>query len=70
MEKRNLKNAEVNFTRSRELYQLGKVTNVQFRDAQLNYLRAQVSIVNSKYQVRLSEFELIRLSGRLIQKEG
>jgi len=69
MEKRNLKNAEVNFTRSRELYQLGKVTNVQFRDAQLNYLRTQVSIVNSKYQVRLSEFELIRLSGMLIQKE-
>ena len=68
MEKRNLKNAEVNFTRSRELYQLGNVTNVQFRDAQLNYLRTQVNIINSKYQVRLSEFELIRLSGMLIQK--
>ena len=68
MEKRNLKNAEVNFTRSRELYQLGNVTNVQFRAAQLNYLRTQVNIINSKYQVRLSEFELIRLSGMLIQK--
>ncbi|MBD78381.1 MAG: hypothetical protein CL840_05645 [Crocinitomicaceae bacterium] len=70
MEKRNLKNAEVNFSRTRELYQLGKVTNVQFRDAQLNYLRTQVNIVSSKYQVRLSEFELIRLSGMLIKKEG
>lgn len=68
MEKRNLKNAKFNFTRSRELYQLGNVTNVQFRDAQLNYLRSQVNIINSKYQVRLSEFELIRLSGMLIQK--
>ena len=70
MENRNLVNAQANFDRTRELYQLGKVTNVQFRDAQLNFLRSQVSIVNSKYQVRLSEFELIRLSGMLIKREG
>lgn len=68
MEERNLANAKANFDRTSELYQLGKVTNVQFRDAQLNFLRSQVRIVNSKYQVRMSEFELIRLSGSLIQK--
>ncbi len=69
MEESNLRNAEANFTRTRELYQLGKVTNTQFRDAQLNYLRAQVRIVSSKYEVRTSEFELLRLSGLLIQKK-
>jgi outer membrane protein TolC len=68
MQERNLTNSEANFNRTRELYQLGKVTNVQFRDAQLNYLRTQVSIVNAKYQVRLSEFELIRLAGLLIKR--
>ncbi|UTW62966.1 TolC family protein [bacterium SCSIO 12741] len=69
MEESNLRNAEANFSRTRELYQIGKVTNTQFRDAQLNYLRAQVRIVSSKYEVRTSEFELLRLSGLLIQKK-
>ena len=70
MQERNKSNAEANFNRTREMYQLGKVTNVQFRDAQLNYLRTEIAIVNAKYLVRSSEFELIRLSGLLIKKEG
>lgn len=70
MNERNLANAQANFDRTKELFQLGKVTNVQFREAQINFLRSQVNIVNSKYQVRLSEFDLIRLSGLLIKKEG
>jgi len=69
MNERNLKNAEFNFNRTRELYQLGSVTNVEFRTAQINFLRAQISITNSKYQVRLSEFELIRVSGLLVQPD-
>ncbi len=69
MNERNLKNAEFNFNRTRELYQLGSVTNVEFRTAQINFLRAQISITNSKYKVRLSEFELIRVSGLLVQPD-
>ncbi|MDE0772760.1 MAG: TolC family protein [Salibacteraceae bacterium] len=70
MNERNLKNAEFNFYRIRDLYQLGSLTNVEFRTAQINYLRAQISITNSKYQVRLSEFELIRVSGLLVKPDN
>lgn len=69
MNERNLNSAESNFNRTRELYQLGSVTNVEFRTAQINYLRSKINIENSKYQVRLSEFELIRVSGLLVQPE-
>ncbi len=69
MNERNLTSAESNFNRTRELYQLGSVTNVEFRTAQINYLRSKINIENSKYQVRLSEFELIRVSGLLVQPE-
>ncbi len=70
MNERNLESAEQNFKRTQELYSLGSVTNVEFRTAQINYLRAQINIENSKYQVRLSEFELIRVSGLLIQQDN
>ena len=70
MNERNFKNAEFNFNRTRDLYQLGSLTNVEFRTAQINYLRAQISITNSKYQVRLSEFELIRVSGLLVKPDN
>lgn len=70
MNVRNLQNAEFNFKRTKELYQIGSVTNVEYRTAQINYLRAQISITNSKYQVRLSEFELIRVSGLLVKPDN
>ena len=69
MNTRNLTSAESNFNRTRELYQLGSLTNVEFRTAQINFLRAKINIENSKYQVRLSEFELIRVSGLLVKPE-
>ena len=70
MNERNLKSAAFNFNRTQELYQLGSVNNVEFRTSQINYLRAQISITNSKYQVRLSEFELIRISGLLVKPDN
>lgn len=69
MENRNAVNAQNNFDRTRALYRAGTVTNVQFREAQVNYLRAQINVINSKYKIRLSQFELIRLSGLLIKKQ-
>lgn len=69
MNERNLASAEQNFKRTKELYQLGSATNVEFRTAQINYLRAQINIENSKYEVRLSEFELIRVSGLLVKPQ-
>lgn len=70
LELENTYAARENFMRTRELYLLGKVTNVQLREAQLNYLRSQIQITTSKINVRLNEFELLRLSGMLIQRKS
>jgi outer membrane protein TolC len=70
LEELNAQSARENFLRTREIYLLGKATNVQLREAQLNYLRSRIQITTSKINVRLSEFELLRLSGLLIQRKS
>jgi outer membrane protein TolC len=69
LEEQNLHAAELNFKRTEELYNLGQVTNTQFREAQLNLVRAKNSISSAKYSAKLDEIELLRLSGRLINKQ-
>jgi outer membrane protein len=66
LEKRNLNAAELNFRRTEELFNLGQVTNTQFREAQLNLIRALSNISSAKYTAKLNEIELLRLSGVLI----
>jgi outer membrane protein TolC len=68
LEKRNLSAAELNFKRTEELFHLGQVTNTQFREAQLNLIRALSTISNAKYTAKLNELELLRLSGMLIEE--
>lgn len=69
LEERNLKAAELNFSRTEELFNLGQVTNTQFREAQLNLIRAKNNISSAKYSAKLNEIELLRLSGRLINED-
>lgn len=68
LEEKNLEAAELNFKRTEELFNLGQVTNTQFREAQLNLIRAKNSISAAKYSAKLDEIELLRLSGRLLHK--
>ncbi len=67
LEQKNLKAAELNFKRTRELYNLGQVTNTQFREAQLNLIRAKNNIFSARFQAKLDELELLRLTGELIR---
>lgn len=69
LEKRSRKVAELNFQRTRELYQLGQVTTTQFREAQLNLIRAKSNLSAAKYQARLNQVDLLRLSGQLVTDE-
>ena len=66
MEQKNLKTAELNFNRTKELFELGKVTNTQFREAQLNLLRSKLNINNFKFQQKVTEAQLLRISGELL----
>lgn len=67
LNEQNLETAKLNFNRTKELYDLGKVTNTQFREAQLNFARTKSTLVNSSFQVKLAEADLIRISGSLLE---
>lgn len=66
LERQNLNAAETNFRRTQELYDLGQVTGTQFREAQLNLIRAKSNIAGAKYTAKLNEVYLLRLTGRLL----
>jgi outer membrane protein len=67
LEKKYLEAAELNFKRTRELYNLGQVTTTQFREAQLNLIRSRSNVATAKYEAKIKEIELLRLTGQLIQ---
>jgi len=64
-EEDNLETARLNFERSQTALRLGQINATQFREAQLNLLRAQRSINNLYYQAKISEVRLYRLAGTL-----
>ena len=66
LEKDNLESAELNFSRSKELYNLGQITNTQFRESQLNLIQAKSNIASLKYSVKTYEAELESLAGILL----
>lgn len=66
MEKRNVKNAQLNLERTREAYQIGQATSTQLREAQVNFTRAQSRLTNARYDAKLAEVELYKLSGQLL----
>ena len=66
-EQDNLETARLNFERSESALRLGQINSTQFREAQLNLIRAQRSINNLYYQAKLSEVRLYRLAGVLSQ---
>jgi outer membrane protein len=66
---RNLDVARQNVQRSEELYNLGQLTGLEYRDAQLSLLRSELDILDSRVQAKLAELDLLRLSGRLMQEE-
>jgi len=67
LETQNLEVANLNLQRSKELFQQGQITNVDFRQAQLNLLNTQSRLNNAVYGVKITEYEIKRLAGELIQ---
>jgi len=55
-----------NFERSKSQYELGSITAVEFRQAQLNLRNAQNQWTIAKYEAKLAELQLLQLSGELL----
>lgn len=55
-----------NFERSREQFQLGRITSIEFRQAQINLLNAQTNKNLAKYDAKLAELQLLQLTGQIL----
>ena len=54
-----------NFERTREQLNIGRLTSLEFRQAQLNLLNAQVNLNRAKYDAKVRELEVLQLAGQL-----
>jgi outer membrane protein TolC len=67
LEKQNIEVAILNLNRSKELYENGSITNIQFRQAQLNLLQTQNKMNNYKYVCKVFEYQLLRMTNDLVK---
>lgn len=66
IQKKQVETATYNFERSKAQYQLGSVTAIEFRQAQINLTNAQNQRTIARYQAKLAELQLIQLTGQLL----
>lgn len=67
LEQKSLTAAALNFESSEERYKLGQLDNVSFRTAQLNLSQTQNRLNDLRYSAKLTETEILRLSGQLLE---
>ena len=65
---KNLEINKLNFDRNLEQYKLGRLSSIQFRDAQLKLQRAELQKNTSKYNTKISELALMKISGQILTK--
>ncbi len=66
-EEKNLETADLNFKRSKEQYNIGRVTITTFREAQLNLIEAKSRRAKAGYDAKINELKLLKLAGRLVE---
>lgn len=66
IQEQNVLTNQNNFERSREQFQLGRITSLEFRQAQINLLNAQTNKNLAKYDAKLAELQLLQLTGQLL----
>ena len=62
----NVLTAKNNFERTQERYQLGQVTSIEFRQAQMNFINSKAALNNAKFDAKLIEIQLLQLSGDIL----
>jgi len=66
IQKENLEIFELNFQKSKELYLLGQLNGIQFREAQLNLLNFKINYSANLFNTKIQEYLLYQFSGMLI----
>ncbi len=65
-EKINVEVSNQNFLKSKELFNLGKITSLDFRQAQLNLINTKLNLLNATYNAKIAELQLKRFAGYLV----
>ena len=66
IQKNNLEIFELNFQKSKELYKLGQLNSLQFREAQLNLLNFKINYSANLFNTKIQEYLLYQYSGMLL----
>jgi len=69
VQEKNLQTNQNNFERTNERYNLGQVTSIEFRQAQLNLLGAKLAKSRSKYEAKLAELQMLQVGGQLLNTD-
>ena len=65
----NIITSKNNFDRTNEQFKIGRATSIEFRQAQINLLNAQLSENRAKYQAKTAEILVLQISGELLNME-
>ncbi|MBN2105827.1 MAG: TolC family protein, partial [Deltaproteobacteria bacterium] len=65
LEEQNLDTARLNLERQKERYATGASDSLDFRDAQVNYAQAQVRLIVARYDARIAQLEVEKLTSRI-----
>jgi outer membrane protein len=65
LEEDNLFYAEETLDIALERYRIGTISTLEFREAQRAFLSAESRLIDAKYEAKITETELLRLSGSL-----
>ena len=66
IQEKNIITAQNNFERTQEKFKIGQVNSIEFRQAQVNLLNAELSRNQAKFSAKLSELEVLQISGELL----
>lgn len=64
-EKINVEISNQNFLKSKELFNLGRVSSLDFRQAQLNLINTKLNLLNAQYNAKIAELQLKKFAGLL-----
>lgn len=65
LEEENFENAEEVLDIALERFRLGSISSLEFREAQRTLLQAENRLITAKYESKIAEAQLLRLSGEL-----
>lgn len=66
VQKKNVETNKDNFQRNLEKYNIGSISSIEFRRAQLNLLNANLEYNSAKYQTKLSEAFFLKICGEIL----